>query len=145
VIDDALLVVCTRCNAANRVPAARLTEQPRCGRCKAPLFDDQPAELDAAGFAAQSARSDLPVVVDFWAPWCGPCRMMSAAYARAARELAPHYRLVKVNTQEQPQLAARHGIRGIPTLVIFRRGVEVARQSGAMDFAALQRWIRASA
>jgi thioredoxin 2 len=142
---DTLLIVCPHCGAANRVPQARLNENPNCGRCKAALFDGHPAELDAAAFEAQVARSDVPVVVDFWAPWCGPCRVMAPAFAQAAKALEPGYRFAKVNTEEQPQLASRFGIRSIPTLAVFRHGREIARQAGAMDQAALVRWIQAHA
>lgn len=137
-----LHVVCPHCHATNRLPAERLAQAPTCGRCKAPLFTGLPAELDAASFDRHVGRSDLPVVVDFWAPWCGPCKSMAPAFARAAGMLEPQYRLAKVNTEEVQALAARFGIRSIPTLVIFRGGREIARQSGALDASTLVRWIR---
>jgi thioredoxin 2 len=120
-------------------------ENPSCGRCKAPLFQGRPAEVDATRLDALIARSDVPVVVDFWAPWCAPCRMMAPAFEQAARTLEPRYRLAKVNTEEQQALAARFGIRSIPTVAVFSAGREVARQSGAMDAGTLVRWIQASA
>jgi thioredoxin 2 len=144
-MDQPLMIVCPHCTAVNRVPAGKLGEGPTCGKCKHALFSGQPVELDEAGFAAHTGRSDIPVVVDFWAPWCGPCRMMAPAFAQAARQLEPRYRLAKLNTEEVQAVAARLGIRSIPTLVIFRNGQEVARQSGAMDAVNLVRWITAQA
>jgi thioredoxin 2 len=138
------LVVCPHCHAPNRVPAERLADGATCGRCKQALFVGKPVDLDQASFDAHSGRSDLPLVVDFWAPWCGPCRMMAPAFAQAAAQLEPNYRLAKINTEEQQGLAARFGIRSIPTVALFRGGREVARQAGAMDAATLVRWIRAN-
>lgn len=144
-MDSQLMIVCPHCGAANRVPAARLADGPTCGKCKHALFTGHPAELDAAGFEAQVTRSDIPVVVDFWAPWCGPCRMMAPAFAQAALELEPRYRLAKLNTDGEQRIAQEFGIRSIPTLMIFRSGREIARQSGAMDAGNLVRWITANA
>ena len=138
----ALHVVCPHCNGVNRVPEDRLAAGPRCGKCKRPLFDGHPVNLTAASFERHVARSDLPVLVDFWAPWCGPCKMMAPVFQQAAAELEPRLRLAKVNTEEEPQLAARYGIRSIPTLVLFRGGREVVRQAGAMDLASLVAWAR---
>ncbi len=141
-MSDPLIVVCPACQAANRVPAARLDDGGKCGKCGQALFTGAPLELDQAGFERHLGHSDLPLVVDFWAPWCGPCRSMTPAYAQAAARLEPHYRLAKVNTEDQPALAGRFAIRSIPTLAIFKRGREVARSSGAMDAGSLIRWIR---
>jgi thioredoxin 2 len=141
VIKDTLLIVCPHCATTNRVPRPRLTEGPVCGRCASKLFDGCPAELDAPTFEAHCTRGEIPVVVDFWAPWCGPCRVMAPAFAAAAKNLEPRYRFAKVNTEVQPQLAARFGVRSIPTLMVFRQGQEIARQSGAMDLATLTRWL----
>lgn len=136
-----LILPCPRCAAANRVPEERLNDGGHCGKCKSPLFTGQPIELTAANFAAHIEHSELPVVVDFWAPWCAPCRAMAPAFERAAGQLEPRVRLAKLNTEEAQALAARHGIRSIPTLIVFERGREIARQSGAMDAASLVRWI----
>lgn len=142
-MNDSLHLVCPHCHATNRMPAARLTEQPRCGQCHRPLFVAHPVELTAADFEKHLGHNDIPMLVDFWAPWCGPCRMMAPAYEQAAVQLEPHMRLAKVNTEEEQTLAARFGIRSIPTLVLFRQGREVARQAGAMGMADIVRWARA--
>lgn len=141
-MSESLIVVCPHCAAPNRVAAARLADQGNCGKCKQALFQGRPVELNAANFDAHTGRSELPVVVDFWAPWCGPCRSMAPAFEQAALELEPSVRLAKLNTENEPQLAARFAIRSIPTLAIFRGGREIARQSGALDAGSLKSWIR---
>ena len=133
-------VVCPQCQGVNRVPEARLTQQPRCGRCKMPLFGGYPVTADDAAFERFVSRSEIPLLVDFWASWCGPCRMMAPAFEEAARRLEPRVQLLKVNTEEQQAIAARYGIRSIPTLMLIRDGAEVARMSGAMDAPSLVTW-----
>jgi thioredoxin 2 len=124
-------VACPHCGATNRVPATRLGEDPVCGRCGQALLDGQPVELSDANFDRVVAASDLPVVVDFWAPWCGPCRQMAPQFEQAARTLKGKALLVKVNSDDNPRTASRFGIRSIPTLVRLQRGSEVARAAGA--------------
>jgi len=140
-MSDMVQVACPGCLARNRVPAARVAEDPKCGKCGAALLDGASAELREDQFETFVSRSELPVLADFWAPWCGPCRAMAPHFERAARELKDRVRLVKVNTEEAPQLAARYNIRAIPTLVLFRNGVEAKRTSGALDTGALTRWV----
>jgi thioredoxin 2 len=141
-MSNSMHVVCPNCEAVNRVPPERMGAGAKCGKCHAPLFSGAPLPLDERGFSRQVSRSDLPLVVDFWAPWCGPCRTMAPAFEEAARILEPRARMVKVNTEEAQGLASRLGIRSIPTLAVFRGGREVARTAGAMDAGRLVAWAR---
>ena len=138
-----LHVVCPNCGTTNRLAADALARAPDCGRCHRALFTGVPVALDEAGFRKTIGKSDLPVLVDFWAPWCGPCRAMAPQFEAAARELEPHVRLVKLNTEEAPSLSAAMNIRSIPTLALFAGGREIARQPGAMGAADIVRWARA--
>ena len=140
---EMLNIICPHCAKTNRVPAARLAEQPQCGACKQALFEGQPAELSGAELERHIA-ADLPVVADFWAPWCGPCRVMGPIFAGAAREMEPLARFVKINTDVEQQIASQLDIRGIPTLIVFKNGQEVARSAGAMDAARFRAWLRAN-
>ena len=141
-LPESLHVVCPHCDAVNRVPAARLKQEPTCGICSKHLFTGQPVELDSARFHKHIERNDIPVLVDFWAPWCGPCRTMAPFYAQAAQRLEPDFRVVKLNTEDAQDLASRYAIRSIPTLALFRNGREVARQPGAMDASNIIAWVR---
>ena len=141
-MSESMHVVCPGCGAVNRLPAERLGAAPKCGKCGQLLFNGHPLGLDEAGFMRHLQRSDLPMLVDFWAPWCGPCRMMAPAFEQAAQQLEPQVRLVKVNTEENQELAMRYGIRSIPTLALFHKGGEVARTAGAMDRSSLLAWTR---
>jgi thioredoxin 2 len=135
--DTRLLLACPHCAATNRLPVARIDEQPDCGRCGQPLLQGQPLELADDNFDAVAAATQRPLLVDFWAPWCGPCRMMAPAFEQAGRKLAGRALLVKVNSDDNPRLAQRYGIRSIPTLVRLAGGQETARQSGALPAAAI--------
>jgi len=142
-MNEPVHIVCPACNAINRIPAGKLTDRPQCGKCHRALFTQQPLELSAANFQQQTSRNDIPVVVDFWAPWCGPCKMMAPAFAQAAAQLEPMARLAKLNTENEQQLAGQFAIRSIPTLVVLKQGRETARHSGAMGANDIVRWAQA--
>ncbi len=139
---DTLHLVCPHCQAVNRVPGDRLAAGPKCGKCHGALLEPNPLPMGGAAFAKLIGRGDLPVLVDFWAPWCGPCKMMAPAFEQAARQLHPRVMLAKVNTEDERGLAAQFGIQSIPTMVLFKGGREFDRVSGAMPAPGIVDWVR---
>lgn len=141
-VADALKLTCATCGQANRVPLDRLGDAPKCGTCGTVLVDGKVAELDATTHDRVTRGDGLPVLVDYWAPWCGPCRMMAPEFAKAAAALAPKARLMKLNTEDHPEVSARIGIRGIPALILYRNGRETARLAGARPAADIIAFVR---
>ena len=139
-MSDALHIVCPACSGINRIPANRLNDKPQCGKCHHALFSAHPVELTTKNFQQHLHRNDIPVLIDFWAPWCGPCKTMAPAFTQAARQLEPKVRLAKLNTEAEQTIAGQYGIRSIPTLMLFRNGKELARQAGAMNTRDIVNW-----
>ncbi|MGH8797892.1 MAG: thioredoxin TrxC [Caldimonas sp.] len=138
-----MLIVCTHCQATNRVPSDRAADDPVCGKCGTPLLDGRPVELTDATFDRIASRTEIPLVVDFWAAWCGPCRMMEPHFRQAAKRLKARVLLVRVNSDENPRTAGRYAIRSLPTLVMLRNGTEVKRQPGSIGTAQIVAWSEA--
>lgn len=139
---DIAQVVCPHCATTNRVPSARLGGGANCGKCGKPMFGVSPQELATTSFEKNLKHNDIPLVVDFWAPWCAPCKTMAPAFERASGLLEPGTRLAKLNTEVQQEIAGRYNIRSIPTLILFRNGIELARSPGARDTQAIVGWVR---
>lgn len=134
-------LVCPSCGVTNRIPADRTGDDAKCGKCHNPLFTGHPTELTTANFAKHISRNDIPVLVDFWAPWCGPCRMMAPAFEQAAGQMEPNVRFAKLNTEDHPVIGGQYGIRSIPTMALFKGGKEIGRISGALGAADIIRWV----
>jgi len=140
-MENTIHAVCTACDAVNRIPAQRDGKEINCGKCHQPLFGASPPSVNQAAFSAQIGKSDVPVVIDFWAPWCGPCKAMAPAFAQVSAKMDSRARFIKVNTDDEQALGAQYGICSIPTLAIFKSGKDVARIAGAMPAASLEKWI----
>ena len=139
---DPIHLTCPACQAKNRIPAARIAARPTCGACKAPLFPDAPFALDEAGLNRHLKNDDIPLLVDFSAPWCAPCRMMAPMFAQASKQMMPQVRFAKLDTEQNQSVGNRFQIRGIPLIILFDKGREVARQAGAMDAKGIVGWVR---
>ncbi len=143
-MSDAIQIVCAACGAVNRIPAGKPAKEAKCGRCGAKLFTGRPVELNDAIFQKFVTRTSIPVVVDFWAEWCGPCKMMAPEFAKAAEELEPQVKFAKLDTERNQVAAMQFGIRSIPTLMIFREGKVIAQQAGAMPASQIVQWVKSS-
>jgi thioredoxin 2 len=142
-MSNSMQIVCGHCGKTNRLPVERTATAARCGSCHQPIFDGHPVEVDEAGFNRHLAQSSIPLLVDVWAPWCGPCRSMAPMFERAAMQLEPNVRLLKLNADTAPAVSARLAISGVPTLLLMQRGREIARTSGAMDTKNIVAWTTA--
>ncbi len=141
-MSDIAHIVCPRCASVNRLPVARPAETAKCGSCRNALFDAHPASVDEAGFERHVRSNSIPVLLDVWAPWCGPCRAMTPAFERAASVLEPQVRLLKLNADEAPNVSARLSVRGIPAMFLFQNSAQIAQTAGAMPADAIVRWTR---